>query len=156
MLKYVNTGIVFQEIPDEVTLAINISNCPCHCPGCHSRYLWDDIGLPLGVEAIDDFIESFGNDITCVAFMGGDSEPREVAVLANYIKEEHPMFKVAWYSGRLRVPKMVDKKLFDYIKIGPYIRHLGPLKSPTTNQRLYKRMPDDSFEDITYRFWRKP
>ena len=25
MLKYVNTGIVFQEIPDEVTLAINIT-----------------------------------------------------------------------------------------------------------------------------------
>ena len=40
MLKYVNCGIVFQEIPDEVTLSINISNCPCHCPGCHSNYLW--------------------------------------------------------------------------------------------------------------------
>ena len=39
MLKYVNTGVVFQEIPDEVTLAINISNCPCHCPGCHSHYV---------------------------------------------------------------------------------------------------------------------
>ena len=25
MLKYVNTDIVFQEIPDEVTLAVNIS-----------------------------------------------------------------------------------------------------------------------------------
>ncbi|MDY4952735.1 MAG: anaerobic ribonucleoside-triphosphate reductase activating protein, partial [Prevotella sp.] len=25
MLKYVNTSIVFQEVPDEVTLAINIS-----------------------------------------------------------------------------------------------------------------------------------
>ena len=47
MLKYVNTDVVFQEIPDEVTLAINISNCPCHCPGCHSRYLWEDIGLSL-------------------------------------------------------------------------------------------------------------
>ena len=51
MLKYVNTGIVFQEIPDEVTLAINISNCPCHCPGCHSHYLWEDIGLPLDTDA---------------------------------------------------------------------------------------------------------
>ena len=40
MLKYVNTDIVFQEIPDEVTLAVNISNCPCRCPGCHSQYLW--------------------------------------------------------------------------------------------------------------------
>ena len=52
MLKYVNTDIVFQEIPDEVTLAINISNCPCHCPGCHSHYLWEDIGLPLDTDLI--------------------------------------------------------------------------------------------------------
>ena len=27
-MKYVNTGVVFQEIPDETTLSINISNCP--------------------------------------------------------------------------------------------------------------------------------
>ena len=60
MLKYVNTGIVFQEIPDEVTLAINISNCPCRCPGCHSHYLWEDIGLPLNTDAIDAFVERYG------------------------------------------------------------------------------------------------
>ena len=30
MLKYANYDIVFQEVPDEVTLAINISNCPNH------------------------------------------------------------------------------------------------------------------------------
>ena len=28
MLKYVNHDIVFQEFPDEVTLAINLSGCP--------------------------------------------------------------------------------------------------------------------------------
>ena len=37
-LKYVNTQEVFQEFPDEITLAINISKCPCHCRGCHSNY----------------------------------------------------------------------------------------------------------------------
>ena len=47
MLKYVDTKVVFQEIPDEITLAINISNCPCHCPGCHSSYLAEDIGNAL-------------------------------------------------------------------------------------------------------------
>ena len=47
MLKYTNTDIVFQEIPDEVTLAVNLSGCPCHCPGCHSQYLWGDEGEPL-------------------------------------------------------------------------------------------------------------
>lgn len=155
MLKYVNTGIVFQEIPDEVTLAINISNCPCHCPGCHSHYLWDDTGLPLSTEAIDRFVEKYANDITCIAFMGGDAEPLGVNRLAQYIHEEYPQLKVAWYSGRLRVDKGVTKTDFDYIKIGPYIRHLGPLKERTTNQRLYKQTPDGTFEDITSRFWKK-
>ncbi len=35
MLKYVNYDIVFQEFPDEVTLAINLSSCPNGSPGCH-------------------------------------------------------------------------------------------------------------------------
>lgn len=39
MLKYVDTAIVFSEIPDEVTLAINISGCPNKCKNCHSQYL---------------------------------------------------------------------------------------------------------------------
>ena len=155
MLKYVNTGVVFQEIPDEVTLAINICNCPCHCPGCHSRYLWDDIGMPLDTDAIDAFIERYGNDITCLSFMGGDADPVGVNQLAQYIHETYPEFKVAWYSGRLRVSPAVNKADFDYLKIGPYIKHLGPLKSPTTNQRLYRLRDDGSFEDITYRFWRQ-
>ncbi len=155
MLKYVNTGIVFQEIPDEVTLAINISNCPCRCPGCHSHYLWEDIGLPLDADAIDDFIKKFGSDITCIAFMGGDADPKGVNQLAQYIHEYHPMFKVAWYSGRIRIPSAITKTDFDYIKIGPFIKHLGPLKSPTTNQRLYRQTENGDFEDITSRFWKK-
>ena len=153
MLKYVNTGIVFQEIPDEVTLAVNISNCPCRCPGCHSRYLWEDIGMPLDNNAVDDFIKEFGRDITCIAFMGGDADPKGINLLAQYIHEEHPEFKVAWYSGRLRIPVGIRKEDFDYIKIGPYIKHLGPLNKPTTNQRLYRQRPDGTFEDVTFRFW---
>ena len=152
MLKYVNTGIVFQEIPDEVTLAINISNCPCRCPGCHSRYLWEDIGLPLDTAAIDDFVEQYGTDITCIAFMGGDGDPRGVGQLAEYIHEEHPQFHVAWYSGRTVISRNIDISHFDYIKIGPYIRHLGSLKHRTTNQRFY-RISDGQLEDITSSFW---
>ena len=60
MLKYVNTGVVFQEIPDETTLTINISNCPNHCPGCHSKYLWADIGNPLNEESLGRMINEFG------------------------------------------------------------------------------------------------
>ena len=153
MLKYVNTGVVFQEIPDETTLAINISGCPCRCPGCHSQYLWGDVGEPLTQSVLDDFVVQYGADITCLAFMGGDADPQEVNRLARYVHERWPQLRVAWYSGRLRVPSLVRKQDFDYIKIGPYIRHLGPLKQPTTNQRLYRRRPDGTFEDITSRFW---
>jgi anaerobic ribonucleoside-triphosphate reductase activating protein len=88
--------------------------------------------------------------------MGGDADPKAVNQLAQYIHEYYPQFHVAWYSGRIRIPSIVNKSDFDYIKVGPYINHLGPLKSPTTNQRLYRQLTDGSFEDITYRFWRKP
>lgn len=153
MLKYVNTGVVFQEIPDEVTLAVNISNCPCRCPGCHSRYLWGDVGEPLTPLVLDGFIREYGDDITCICFMGGDSEPEYVDMLARYVHKAYPKMKVGWYSGRTRISSAVNKADFDYIKVGPYIEHLGCLKSRTTNQRLYKRASGDSFTDITYRFW---
>ena len=145
MLKYVNTDVVFQEIPDEVTLAINISNCPCRCPGCHSHYLWEDIGLPLNTAAIDDFVGQMAHDITCISFMGGDADPKGVNLLAQYIHEEYPQLRVAWYTGRIRIPSIVNKADFDYIKVGPYIRHLGPLNQETTNQRMYRQTDNGDF-----------
>ncbi len=156
MLKYINTDIVFQEIPDEVTLAINISNCPCRCPGCHSKFLWTDTGTELDEKEIDDFIKEFGRNITCISFMGGDAEPAEVDRLAAYIKSNYPNIKTAWYTGRTIISSSISLDNFDYIKVGPYIKHLGPLKNPKTNQRLYRiRHTDNSKEDITSRFWKK-
>lgn len=155
MLKYVNTGVVFQEIPDEVTLSVNISGCPCHCPKCHSKYLWEDIGEALDRAAIDKLVADYGNDITCIALMGGDGDPESVDELARYIHANYPRLKVGWYSGRVRISQYVNQQDFDYIKVGPYIAHLGGLKDKTTNQRLYKRQSDGSFADITSKFWKK-
>lgn len=155
MLRYVNTGVVFSEIPDEVTLSINISGCPCHCPGCHSQYLWNNIGEPLTPVALSQLIRRYGNSITCVSLMGGDAEPAYVSELAGYVQREHPTMKVAWYSGRTRISSDIDRNQFDYIKVGPYIRHLGALDSPRTNQRLYRKEGDGQWRDITARFWRR-
>ena len=156
MLKYVNCGIVFQEIPDEVTLSIIISNCPCHCPGCHSNYLWTDTGTPLDEKAIDGFVKEYGSDITCICLMGGDSEPSRINSLARYIKKNHHDLHVGWYSGRTRISRQIEHRHFDYIKIGPYLKHLGGLKEKTTNQRLYKIDNDFELKDITNAFWKKP
>ena len=154
MLKYLNTDIVFQEVPDETSLAINLTGCPCHCPGCHSTYLWADTGRPLDTLALDRMLTLLGNSITCVCFMGGDAAPDEVADLAAHIHRRYPRYKVAWYSGRQYIPHHVDKQQFDYIKVGPYIAHLGPLQSPRCNQKMLKRQPDGTFQDITARFRR--
>jgi anaerobic ribonucleoside-triphosphate reductase activating protein len=154
MLKYVNTSVVFLEIPDETTLSINISNCPNHCPGCHSRYLWEDIGDELDEAAIDALVAEVRSSITCVCFMGGDSDLERLQQLADYVHAKYPDYKVGWYSGRIRLPKELDWQKFDYIKLGPYLAHLGPLNKKTTNQRMYRRTADGSFEDITSRFWK--
>ena len=154
-MKYVNTGVVFQEIPDEVTLSINISNCPCHCLGCHSEYLWEDIGETLNVMSLGMMLKEYGEDITCVAFMGGDGEPEEVNTLAAWIRNNYPDLKTAWYSGRGILSNAIQVENFDFIKLGPYVEAKGPLNKPTTNQRLYKVGKDLSLKDITKKFWKK-
>lgn len=86
MLKYTDVKIVFQEIPDEITLCINLSNCPCHCKGCHSSYLAEDIGEVLTYCKIQKLLER-NKGITAICFMGGDNDPKLINHYAKLIKE---------------------------------------------------------------------
>lgn len=158
MIKYLETLVTFAEIPDEITLCINITNCPCNCKGCHSSYLSKDIGEELNNDVLDKLI-SDNSGISCIAFMGGDSSPKEINDLAKYVKDKYSI-SVAWYSGRQELSKDINLDNFDYIKLGPYIKELGPLTSKTTNQRLYQYGKlfsdytiDKCWRDITYKFW---
>ena len=149
MLKYVNTMVTFSEVPDEISLCIEISNCPCHCKNCHSSYLAEDIGEGLTLDKIYKLIDN-NEGITCVCFMGGDSSPKEIDMFARCIKDLYDI-KVAWYSGRQELSKDIDLQYFDFVKLGPYIEELGPLNSKTTNQRFYK-VSNNKLIDITYKF----
>ena len=156
MIKYVDSKVTFTEIPDEITLCINISNCPCHCEERHSSYLAKDIGKSLNLEALTNLIDS-NNGISCVCIMGGDANPSEVDDIAQNIKEYYPELKVAWYSGRQELSKEIELENFNYIKLGPYIKDKGPLNCRTTNQvmleidviqgKVFKK-------DITAKFWK--
>ena len=160
-MKYCETAIAFSEVPDEVTLCINISNCPCHCKGCHSAYLAEDIGEELTFEVLDSLIIR-NEGITCVAFMGGDAEPATINELASHVKDSYPNIKTAWYSGRQELSNAIYLKHWDFIKLGPYVEELGPLNSKTTNQKFYKVIQvaneggkmDYKLNDITYKFWK--
>ena len=151
MLKYVDTMVTFSEVPNEITLCINISNCQCHCKNCHSPYLAEDIGEELNSHSLKKLIDD-NKGITCISFMGGDSNPSDIDALAQWVKINYPI-KTAWYSGRQELSKDINLNNFNFIKLGPYIEDLGPLNSKTTNQRFYK-VEEGKLVDITNLFWK--
>lgn len=137
-LKYTEAQVTFSEFPNEISLCLNLSNCPCHCEGCHSPELSEDIGIILDKEKLQELMQT-NKGITCVGFMGGDACPEEVNALAEWVKKESlTPVKTGWYSGRQEINKQIHLKNFDYIKIGPYIKALGGLDSRNTNQKFYE------------------
>ena len=154
MLKFVDSIITFSEIPDEISLCINLSNCPHRCEGCHSSYLQEDIGNELNKEVLKDLIDK-NVGITCVCFMGGDNDIPSLSILAQYVRHRYQL-KTAWYTG-LEFKPSLDRPIctyFDFIKTGPYIESLGPLNNPNTNQRMWVKIKN-AFKDITNKFYER-
>ena len=136
-MKYVNTQVGFREVPNQISLLINISNCQCKCPGCHSKYLWEDIGTELTIEELFRLIDN-NNGVNCICFMGGrDYNMLNSLAFSIRTRSDYP-YKVCWYTGEKEIPSEINLNYFDYIKVGPYIEENGPLDSKTTNQRMYQ------------------
>ena len=160
MIKYIekDTSVVFSEIPDEITMAVNISNCQNKCVGCHSPYLREDIGTELTNDEIKNLIEK-NDGITCFCFMGEGNDQEGLFSAARFIRENYPNLKTAVYSGRDSVEKDFYT-VFNYIKMGPYKEEYGPLNKKTTNQRLIEVNHDKGIgsswfiRDITHKFWK--
>ena len=149
MLRLASFDVVFQEIPGEVTLALNLSGCPNRCAGCHSPHLWEEVGEPLDDNLLNSLLSGYGNAITCVCFMGGDAAPGDVAHWSACVRAAtEGRLKTGWYSGRSELAAGIAPRSFDYIKLGPYVAHLGGVDSASTKQRLY-RVTDGEMKDIT-------
>lgn len=125
-----------QEVPNEISLAINISGCPYKCKGCHSMYLWNYVGNYL-LDEIDDLLDKYNGLISCVCFMGGDQNQEELLNCLQKVKERE--LKTCLYTGNddiSSISKEIIRSL-DYIKIGRYIEELGGLSCKTTNQKMF-------------------
>ena len=146
-LKYSDYTIVFQEVPNETTLAINITECPHHCVGCHSQHLSKSYGNYLE-DDIDKIISKYCGLISCVCLMGGDQKISSLNRILKKIKNNYKL-KTCVYSGSDDI-KVFDKskKWLDYLKIGHYEEKLGGLGSPSTNQKFYI-VNNKKLEDIT-------
>jgi anaerobic ribonucleoside-triphosphate reductase activating protein len=135
-MRYSGLQIVFQEIPDEISLALHVTGCPLRCKGCHSNDLWNaDQGIELDPRYFNQLISQYSKYMSCVLFMGGEWELSTLISLIDIAKQRQK--KTALYTGLelSEVPEILKSKL-DYLKYGPYISTLGGLNSKTTNQRL--------------------
>jgi anaerobic ribonucleoside-triphosphate reductase activating protein len=86
--------------------------------------------------------------------MGGN--PKEINELAKaifHIDFCNHTYKIGWYWGGTNVPEEIELELFDFIKLGPYIKEKGGLDNPNTNQRFY-HIRDGVLVDWTYKFWK--
>ena len=149
-MRYLDAAVSFEEVPDEINLCIEITNCPVRCPGCHSRKLWKDIGTVLDEDTLDRLLEK-ADGVTCVCFMGGDRDMNYVCRMAQYIHDRHHL-RTAWYSGHEYGQDVMSRLAgtFDWLKTGPYIIEKGPINDPRTNQRLYRRNDGGNWDDVTY------
>ena len=154
-LLYESYSVVFQEVPDEISLCIWVTGCDKHCPGCHSEYLWEYQGLPL-YKAFKEIVEKYRGLITCVCFMGGDQNISELTDMLRYTKSLG--LKTCLYTGADHSEHLQPiLPLLDYVKTGHYDQERGGLASKKTNQTFFKKIEDQygdhEWVDITYRFW---
>lgn len=163
MTKYVDYDIVFQEVPGEVSLALNISNCPFNCEGCHSPHLREDIGRSV-LDDLPVLLKLYKGMITCVLFLGTGKDIESFLQCTQLCRLNG--VKVAVYTGDDAESIHSDKNdlfwfgmyydLPDYLKTGPYKKELGGLSSPSTNQRMYRYNAQTcDYDDITSMFWNK-
>lgn len=135
-LKYKGYSIVMQEVPNEISLAINVSGCPHMCEGCHSTYLWDYDGNYL-IDDIDKLLNQYSDLISCVCFMGGDQNQNDLLYCIDKVNSKG--LKICLYTG-INDINLISKDIIeklDYIKIGRYVEKLGGLDKKTTNQHFY-------------------
>lgn len=163
MIRYASHEIVFKEVPDEVSLAFSITNCQGNCDGCHSPWLREDTGNDLEKD-LPELLEKHKGKVTCICFLGeGNDYP---ALRRCLQKAKNAGYKTCIYSGKDSPPifYMQNAHLVDYLKMGAYRKDLGPLTSPSTNQRMIRFVPGEttpygqafSAIDMTDWFWKNP
>lgn len=136
ILRFISESVVWQEVPNEVSLAFLISGCPLGCKGCHSRESWNgNNGEPLSVAALTQRLQRYHGLISCVLFMGGEWQPEALLALLKAVQQAG--LKSCLYTGREQheLPAKLLEPL-TYLKTGRWIAERGGLDSLTTNQRL--------------------
>ncbi|MDO5679899.1 MAG: anaerobic ribonucleoside-triphosphate reductase activating protein [Pelistega sp.] len=134
--RYSHEQVVWLEVPNEVSLAYQISGCPLRCKGCHSADTWKlGVGQELSREYLNSRLKQYQGLISCVLFLGGEWQVDELIARLQQVKQGG--LKTCLYTGFEQV-ELAEEIIphLDYLKTGRWMAELGGLDSPTTNQRF--------------------
>lgn len=141
--------IVFQEVPDEISIVFPVSGCDKSCPGCHSPELQlDGSGFELTDHFYQKMLEKYKDFVSCVCFFGGEWEKER---LVHFLKSAHKKgLKTCLYTGSVVVHGDIYQEL-DYIKTGSWNKKKGGLSNPKSNQNFINVKTG---ELLNYKFWK--
>lgn len=145
-MRIFNYDIVFQEVPDEMSLCITVCGCPLKCDGCHSPHTWGNSGQPFSIDDFKALLNKYKDYISNVVFMGGEWEQDTLITMLQISKAEN--LKTCLYTGLDDIDESIKKEL-TYLKTGRFIKELGGLNSKNTNQ-VFKNLVTD--ELLNYKF----
>ncbi len=129
--------IVFQEVPNEISLCFSITGCKIGCKGCHSIELWNEKnGILLSKHNYICWLKKYSNLITCVIFFGGEWQPN--ALIEKLLIAKKLGLKTCLYSGEKYIDINISQHL-TYLKTGAWQEKLGGLERPLTNQ-IFREM----------------
>jgi len=133
-MNYLTRRILFQEIPEEISLSYLITGCPLRCVGCHSTDSWNSrAGHQLNSTQLQKDILKYKDWVTCVLFMGGEWEASELENLLDLCISQG--IKTALYTGLDVIAPSILQRL-TFLKTGSYRADLAGLDSLNTNQKL--------------------
>ena len=128
----ITPSIVFQEVPNEISLCFSITGCKVGCKGCHSTELWhDQNGISLTNKNFTQWLKKYQGLISCVVFFGGEWQP--TALIEKLLIAQHYGLKTCLYSGEKYIDMDISHHL-TFLKTGVWDEALGGLDSTKTNQ----------------------
>ncbi|XXQ68596.1 anaerobic ribonucleoside-triphosphate reductase activating protein [Neisseriaceae bacterium B1] len=137
LLHFTQQQIVWQEVPNEVSLAFLISGCPLRCVSCHSADSWKaNRGEILSADYLRVRLQQYRELISCVLFLGGEWQPENLFSLLKIAREEFSL-QTCLYTGyeRDELPPELLSEL-TYLKTGRWLSERGGLDNPNTNQKF--------------------
>ncbi len=128
----ITPSVVFQEVPNEISLCFSITGCKVGCKGCHSTELWQETnGIALTKQSFIQWLKKYQGLISCVVFFGGEWQP--CALVEKLLIAKKLGLKTCLYSGEKHISLNISQHL-DFLKTGAWQPNLGGLDNITTNQ----------------------